>query len=62
MANGTVGVDAPFHLIPVGVPVSDPTWVSNLIEDIEDAGIRPVMIWLDTLARTFGTGDENRRT
>lgn len=33
--------------------------MSNLIEDIEDAGIRPVMIWLDTLARTFGTGDEN---
>lgn len=59
MANGTVGSDAPFHLIPVGVPVSDPTWVSNLIEDIEAAGISPVMIWLDTLARTFGAGDEN---
>lgn len=59
LANGTEGFDAPFHLIPLGVPISDPTWVSNLIADIEEAGIAPVMVWLDTLARTFGTGDEN---
>ena len=59
MANGTEGFDAPFHLIPLGVPISDPTWVSNLIADIEEAGIKPVMVWLDTLARTFGHGDEN---
>ncbi len=59
IANGTEGFDAPFHLIPLGVPISDPTWVSNLIADIEEAGIAPVMIWLDTLARTFGQGDEN---
>lgn len=58
-ANGTEGVDAPFHLLPVGLPVSDPAWVGNLIADIEEAGIRPAMIWLDTLARTFGQGDEN---
>lgn len=59
IANGTEGVDAPFHLLPLGVPISDPAWVSALIEDIKEAGIAPVMIWLDTLARTFGQGDEN---
>lgn len=59
VANGTQGVDAPFHLIPMGVPVSDPAWVSNLIADITEAKIKPIMIWLDTLARTFGQGDEN---
>lgn len=59
IANQTEGVDAPFHLVPLGVPISDPTWVSNLIADIEDAELQPVMIWLDTLARTFGQGDEN---
>lgn len=58
-ANGTAGFDAPFHLLPVGVPISDPAWVSSLIADIQEAGINPVMVWLDTLARTFGQGDEN---
>lgn len=58
-ANGTAGVDAPFHLLPVGVAVSDPSYVSALIADIQELGINPAMIWLDTLARTFGSGDEN---
>lgn len=58
-ARGTVGVDAPIHLVPLGVPISDPQWVTTLIEDIQHRGIAPVMIWLDTLARTFGAGDEN---
>lgn len=58
-ANGTSGVDVPFHLLPVGVPISDPAWVSSLIADIQETGIAPAMIWLDTLARTFGQGDEN---
>lgn len=59
IANGTEGVDAPFHLIPFGIPVSDPTWITNLIADIRNAGLSPSMVWLDTLARTFGQGDEN---
>ena len=59
IANDAIGSDAPFHLIPFGVPVSDPAWVNTLISEIRDAGIAPAMIWLDTLARTFGLGDEN---
>lgn len=59
IAHDTEGFDAPFHLLPLGVPISDPAWVTALIEDIKEAGIAPVMIWLDTLARTFGQGDEN---
>lgn len=58
-ANGTEGVDAPFHLLPVGLAISDPAWVSTLIADIQELGLKPAMIWLDTLARTFGQGDEN---
>jgi hypothetical protein len=59
IAHGTSGVDAPFFLLPLGVPVSDPQWVRTLIEDITAQGIKPAMVWLDTLARTFGQGDEN---
>jgi hypothetical protein len=51
--------DAPIYVVPFGVPISDPTWVGHLIEAIESMCAKPVMIWLDTLARTFGPGDEN---
>lgn len=51
--------DAPIFIIPLGIAISDPEWVGHLIDAVDGLGKRPAMIWLDTLARTFGAGDEN---
>lgn len=52
--------DAPILTVPMGIAISSPEWVGHLIEAIEASDHpRPAMIWLDTLARTFGAGDEN---
>lgn len=58
IANGYEG-DADIFIVPLGVAISDPEWVGHLISTIEGVCAGPVMIWLDTLARTFGAGDEN---
>jgi hypothetical protein len=51
--------DAPIFVVPLGIAVSDPEWVGHLMAAIDGATSTPAMIWLDTLARTFGAGDEN---
>lgn len=53
--------DAPIYVVPMGVSISDPQWVGHLIDAVQQVtgGAAPAMIWLDTLARTFGAGDEN---
>lgn len=52
--------DAPIFVVPLGIDVSTPEWVGHLIQAIEQVSqAPPAMIWLDTLARTFGSGDEN---
>ena len=51
---------AAIYTVPMGISISDPEWVGHLIEAIEGlCPTPPTMIWLDTLARTFGAGDEN---
>lgn len=49
--------DAPFYLLPIGVDLhgqEDPRIITHLLGDIE-----PVLVVVDTLARSMGEGDEN---
>ncbi len=49
--------DAPFYLLPIGVDLhgnGDATIIAHLLGDL-----RPVLIVVDTLARSIGDGDEN---
>lgn len=48
-----------FHLVPQAVAMPDPAQLDELIAVISELPSPPALIVLDTLARTFGGGDEN---
>jgi hypothetical protein len=60
MANPSFPKDVPFYLIAgapnLGTEKSD---LAELIAAIEAAGVGPILIIIDTLAQTMGSGDEN---
>lgn len=59
----SIGPEVPFSLVPVGIDLLDPSTLPLLYAAIDDEiahyGCAPVAIFVDTLAATFGGGDEN---
>jgi hypothetical protein len=59
----SIGPEVPFSLIPVAIDLLDPSTLPLLCaaidEEIAHYGCAPVAIFVDTLAATFGGGDEN---
>jgi hypothetical protein len=57
---------APFRVVPSALNVSDPASVTKFIEILREAedsmGERFRLVVIDTLARCFGAGEENRST
>lgn len=53
------GTTDQFHLVPQAVAMPDPAQLDELIALISELPSKPALIVLDTLARTFGGGDEN---
>lgn len=58
--RGIDGFPENFRAIPCPVNMLDGTDRSYLVTAINEAGVRPCLIVIDTLARCFGTGDENQ--
>lgn len=59
----TRGKDGPkprFKLIPHSLAIAGDD-LDALVEALDQLGEKPVLIIIDTLARTFGTGDENKQ-
>jgi KaiC/GvpD/RAD55 family RecA-like ATPase len=62
--NGDIAPDAPLAFVPTPVDMQSPTGDTNaLIQTVkaaaEIAGMKPAMVVLDTLSKTFGAGKEN---
>lgn len=46
-------------VIPHALEVAADDTIKDMVSGIEELGISPALIFIDTLARSFGTGDEN---
>lgn len=59
MQERSEGAVAEFYTVPQAVPITEADDLSALVETITGVCERPGLIVLDTLARNFGSGDEN---
>ena len=59
-AHGLLETSAPFHVIFQPIAFTDRGDVGRLVDAIQQSGIQPAWVFLDTIARNFGGGDPDR--